>query len=162
MNNVKVLAYIIAEVSRQGHAFWEFDEEAGVRMPDPDGAQRTIWMLKAWGYEKNLDSVPWIDLREIEMLGRIVEPGVNTNGFRKCGVKVGRRICVDYKKVPKLLENLLGRQRVMTPEELYKEFLEIHPFVDGNGRVAKVIYNTLKGTLDAPVMPPNFFGCSNP
>jgi hypothetical protein len=45
----------------------------------------------------------------------------------------------------------------MTPEEAYKEFEEIHPFRDGNGRVGKIIFNWLKGKLDDPAMPPNFW-----
>jgi hypothetical protein len=46
----------------------------------------------------------------------------------------------------------------VSPQEAYKEFEVIHPLKDGNGRVGKIIYNWLKGTLDSPVMPPNFFG----
>ena len=41
---------------------------------------------------------------------------------------------------------------------LVKEFLDIHPFADGNGRVAFVLYNWLNGTLDNPVTLPYYYG----
>jgi hypothetical protein len=44
----------------------------------------------------------------------------------------------------------------------YFEYEEIHPFRDGNGRTGKILFNYLKGTLDNPQMPPNFWGISNP
>jgi fido (protein-threonine AMPylation protein) len=50
----------------------------------------------------------------------------------------------------------------MTPDEAYLEFEEIHPFVDGNGRAGKIIFNWLADSLGDPKMPPNFWGIYNP
>jgi len=47
-------------------------------------------------------------------------------------------------------------------DQFYYEYENIHPFVDGNGRSGKILYNYLLGTLDNPQMPPNFWGGSNP
>lgn len=46
-------------------------------------------------------------------------------------------------------------------DEFYFEYENIHPFVDGNGRTGKILYNYLLGTLENPVLPPNFWGSSN-
>jgi fido (protein-threonine AMPylation protein) len=42
------------------------------------------------------------------------------------------------------------------PIEAVRSFLRIHPFTDGNGRVAFVLYNWLNHTLLAPAPLPDF------
>lgn len=39
-----------------------------------------------------------------------------------------------------------------------KEFLYCHPLTDGNGRLAFVLYNWIRGSLEDPVQLPYFFG----
>lgn len=162
-NEVRILAYIIAEVRRQGHEFWRYNPEDpyGILLPQIDGPQRTLWMLEAWEYAKTLNP-DTIDIDCIINIGSLIEQKKNITGFRECGVRVGSRICVDWHLVPDSVEDLLNRRKDLTPEEFYKEFLEIHPFVDGNGRAGKVVYSLIRGELDDPKLPPNFWGCSNP
>jgi hypothetical protein len=132
-----------------------------------------------------------INLEFIEYLGQLVEPTKNKNGFRRIPIGVddpnlGWIEKASWERVPDLLTSLLeayysgglivvdqvvgdwehrsrGHKLSKTAEDqFYYEYENIHPFRDGNGRTGKIIYNYLCGTLNNPIMPPNFWGCSNP
>ena len=44
------------------------------------------------------------------------------------------------------------------PTDFVRALLAVHPFVDGNGRVAFVLHNWLRGTLADPGLLPDLFG----
>jgi hypothetical protein len=44
------------------------------------------------------------------------------------------------------------------PDAFVKAFLDVHPFADGNGRTAWVLWNWLRGTLHHPDPMPDFYG----
>lgn len=57
-------------------------------------------------------------------------------------------------------EGILRPQEQATEEEVdraVKALLQIHPWVDGNGRTASILRNWMLGTLDNPTQLPNFF-----
>lgn len=142
MPHAPVVAYVTEEVSRQGH-----DVES------LDGLQRVGFMLSAWTL-----ALLWhgpITATTVIELGQRIEPSKNTSGLRRCGVRVGDRVCPAFAKVPQMLADLLERQNAMAPLEFYREFEKIHPFVDGNGRTGKILLNWLNGTLLDPVFPPS-------
>ena len=137
------IEYCAEEVSRQGH-----------NIKDLDGIQRVSWMLAGWSYALRNQSRSF-HFDDIVFLGKAIEPNKNQGGLRKCGVRVGSRICPDWENVPELLHRLLKYGTELSPLEFYKEFELIHPFVDGNGRTGKVLLNWRNGSLLDPIFPPN-------
>lgn len=97
----------------------------------------------------------------IQTLATVIDPA-NYNGrgsyrttpvtFEDCGYAVAPQ------HIQRQMELLLENMETMTVDEFTKRFLEIHPFTDGNGRTAAIIYNFLNGDLDAPQPLPVYFG----
>jgi hypothetical protein len=125
-----------------------------------------------------------VTLDMIERFGILVEPQKNKSGYRSIRIGVGNGIEWIEKAPPdrvipqlkQLIESYYDGalawsykdNKPLNPlandqeDQFYYEYEEIHPFVDGNGRTGKIIYNYLKGTLLDPQMPPDFYGVGNP
>lgn len=150
LKNPRVLAFIIGEVTRQGHNV--FKEE---------GAQRVIWMAEAWDValsnaRNKQNGFP--SLTVVLLLGALVEPQKNIHPTRLVNVGVGSYIAPNAGQVGRLLRCLWESKDLYTPDEFYVEFEKIHPFVDGNGRVGKILHNWMLGKLEDPVLVKDYFG----
>lgn len=134
------------------------------------------WMVDAWiyameasGLYEGLHYSP--TLADVLNIGRLVEPNENYNGFRKVDVRVGWDVKMNWENVPRAMDALLESLTaepirvpekgitipVMTPDRFFKEYEEIHPWRDGNGRSGVILFNWLNGTLDEPVWAPNYW-----
>lgn len=146
---IRILTYICEEVRRQGHDLAQGD----------DGGVRVRGMWRAWEYAMGraggAGETIWIS--DIQEIGRLIEP-CNAHGFRQVGVRVGLKVCPAPAEVPGLIDAFAGDGLSGTDVwTIYRRFLDIHPFEDGNGRTAKVILNWLNRSLKAPVFPPRGF-----
>lgn len=162
---LNVIKYCAEECERQG-----------------SGEKSVYDMLNAWDHVTNyLSQGQELDISIIEDIGKLVEPSDNKDGFRTVPIGVSDGFNwiekSEWREVPRLLTLLIESYyegnlwpptigtniKAKSAEDVfYYEYENIHPFRDGNGRTGKILYNYLKGTLDNPVLPPNFWGSSNP
>jgi hypothetical protein len=121
------------------------------------GERSVFWMVQAWVMALGWDGHPGPE--DIIELGRIVEPVKNRRGFRECGVRVGSDVKGDWSLVPRQIDNLCEQATIdeLTPAEWFREYEEVHPFIDGNGRTGQILFNWFNRTLDTPVWAPNFW-----
>ncbi len=123
-----------------------------------DGPLDVPKMVDAYNYaNRYIDGD--INLKQILFLGYLVDRDENAYGFRRHEVYVGGpwNLKLRWEQIPRQLPLLLEAQDSMTPTDWYKEFEEIHPFADGNGRVGSILWNYLNGSLDNPQYPPDVY-----
>lgn len=146
--NQLIVNFCAEEVERQGR-----------------GPIQVAWMVEAWMCAADR----WFKARRYSTLDRlIIELGNKVehenpdDNWRQLNVRVGSRICPNVAEVPDLMDRWIENLVKMAPAEAYFEFEMIHPFADGNGRVGKIVFNSLCDSMSTPQMPPNFFNCANP
>lgn len=136
-----IVKYCAEEVTRQG-----------------DTPLHVYYMVRAWGYAKETTPTDVTEF-DIIMLGDMVNGEHRHQGWRKTPVFFrDGSLGADWWMVPHLMTRLLSFQNDATPDEFVKQFLDIHPFEDGNGRVASLLRNALMQTLDDPNPLPYYYG----
>lgn len=122
-------------------------------------------LLSAYAYVNQMGILDHLDLLAI---GRTVEPR-NQGGYRKVPVTFKNGgTSASPAGIPGLMDRLTEHlayyqkqhpvNQTVLREHLVKDFLWIHPFIDGNGRTAWILWNWLNGTMDSPTNLPDFFG----
>lgn len=60
-------------------------------------------------------------------------------------------------QLDRLMEKLIEAWGTLSADEWYRNFEEIHPFLDGNGRVGSLLWNLHRGSLGRLQTPPDFW-----
>jgi Fic family protein len=86
--------------------------------------------------------------REVQLfqLFRLISPeahAVHPNRYRDTLVQVGEHLCPEPERVPRLMSELFFKlesipNSIVRAIYFHHEFVRIHPFIDGNGRVARI------------------------
>jgi len=97
-----------------------------------------------------------LKLHKIEMNGLMQDAGK----FRIYDVKVGNYFCPKYQELPKLMFELIGWYNINKNKLhiielaslMHLKFVKIHPFGDGNGRVARLLMNFIMLNAEYPLI----------
>ena len=102
---------------------------------------------KAWEYleDTDLPLTETVILITHRILMKRLLPRYHAGTYRNLLVSVGGRICPESDKVPALVADLVQESKYLTPKEWHIKFEMIHPFVDGNGRVGRLIMRKMAG-----------------
>jgi Fic family protein len=125
------------------------------------------YMLNAWRHGWVLaDSPEPITEHDIHVLAGMVKGIVENDRFyaryRVTPVSFSSlSLGLDADQIPRQMRLLIQYQDDMDANEFAKRFLDIHPFEDGNGRVASVLWNIKSGTIKRPKLMPDFYGVTN-
>jgi Fic family protein len=110
-------------------------------------AEAFILVEKLAKKSKKIDHIVIQEIHEILMMGLIEDAGKYR--IRNVRIVGSPKTPPDYPKVPKMMEGLLEGMRnsnmepVTTAAAFHHGFAAIHPFSDGNGRIARLLNNLL-------------------
>ena len=126
--------------------------------------REALGMYRAWKYAAGMNDYN-LRINEGDLLNwaHLIN---GTTDYRKVPAVFNQgRPAIAAENIPnamaRLLDAIRDPQVGLTPDHYTREFLEIHPFADGNGRVGSLLWNYLRGSIHNPEPMPYFFGESN-
>lgn len=132
------------EAAKHSYSLELLGETKGKRQSEQAEKEALSNIKDGWHYLQKYG----ISVSTLAKLGSIVEPENNiTSFFRNSLVQFGPFIAPEAEKVQYHADNLLYRLQienvhpVVLAAEAHIELVKIHPYVDGNGRVARLVHN---------------------
>jgi len=122
-------------------------------------------LLEAVRYAQGRSQIaPLPTIADILELGALVKPIHNSDGYRRIPVVFDSGASgTPPTQIPAAIDRLIDQLNAtfitnpqLTDEWVYA-FLSIHPFQDGNGRCAWILYNWLSKSIDYPINMPEYF-----
>ena len=113
--------------------------------------------LQAWGWMIGQSEITSFNLRQAHQLlmEGLLSP-IEAGGFRTVHVRVGNRMCPAPDLVPSLVEDWISVHSGAKTEEEIKQahiaFEHVHPFIDGNGRVGRILMNWQRVKNNLPIL----------
>lgn len=122
------------------------------------GFERVESLINAYNvFNDDLSNGTVLDYLYVEKLGGLAEPD-NKGRYRVSPVTFASGgSAAKHQDVERLMFNLFEYGDQLSVDEFTKQFLWIHPFNDGNGRTAWLLYNWRNQTLNNPVRMPEYF-----
>lgn len=97
-------------------------------------------------------------LSDIKTIAGIIEPKKAEN-YRTTPVVFNQgEPALKAEHIERQMKLLFNSINEMPIDDFVMRFLVIHPYVDGNGRTASILYNWLIDTLEHPIPLPYYFG----
>lgn len=135
---------------------------SNIRKPKTRTEHEVMDSLEAFRFAVS-DEMNW-NMKHIKhihyLLLKELDPLIAGQWKTENNVAPGNQMTVDYKDVPKKIKEFLAwyqaelKKKTLYPPRLalqfYVEFEAIHPFLDGNGRVGRILLNAILHKFDYP------------
>ncbi len=132
------------EAAKHSYSLELLGETSGKRQSEQAGKKALEHIREGWRHLQ----LYGVTLSALAQLGSIIEPATNTTSyFRNSLVQFGPFLAPEAEKIAQHIDNLIYRLQeerihpVIRAAEAHIELVRIHPYLDGNGRAARLVQN---------------------